>query len=66
MEQTINTLKEAVAQQYDATPLSDTPRLDRSVDVFENNPEATTVIRKDVVHVGGEVKMVRRVFLRLR
>jgi hypothetical protein len=64
MEQTIDTLKEAVAQSYDK-PLSDTPKLDRTVDVFENNTESTIVIRKDVVHVGGEVKMVRRVFLRL-
>lgn len=66
MEQTIDTLKEAVSKQYDNTPLSDTPHLDRSKDVFENNTETTTVIRKDVAHIGGEVKMVRRVFLRLR
>ena len=65
MEQTIQTLKEAVAQTHDDRPVQDMPKLDRSVDVFENSQGSSTIMRKDVVNVGGDVRMVRRVFLRL-
>jgi hypothetical protein len=64
MEQTIDTLKAAVSHFYSMS-LADTPNLDRSVDVFENINASSTVVRKDLVYVGGQVKMIRRVFLRL-
>ena len=64
MEQTIDTLKEAVSRSYDM-PLSDTPQLNRSEDVFQGESDTSLVIRKDVARVGGEVKMIRRAFLRL-
>jgi hypothetical protein len=38
--------------------------MNRNVDIFENTA-ATILIRKDPVHVKGEIRMVRRVFLRL-
>lgn len=64
MEQTIAILKEAVSQSYDGS-IEDTPALDRTMDVFENNSESTIILRRDEAQVGGERKMIRRAFLRL-
>lgn len=65
MDQTIDTLKVAVAQSYDDIPISSLPTLDRSVDVFENNRGSTVIILKDKAHIGGEARVIRRAFLRL-